>query len=174
MGTRSVWEGDSWERRWIVTKVRGKTEKDLKLPLFLPNTHFSLLKWVAIKSPGQAAKTLKGKILKNFLSIFRNWKVYPRESRELSCENLWVTLATGPFTREQVAKIDPQTRDWGLRLDLPANELPKQGKNYFLKFSDFENKILSKNTKNNQKSFCAWINKDWACENIFHQVQSHK
>ena len=107
---------------------------------------FSWLKWVANKLPGQAAKTLKDKILKNFLSVFRDWKVYPQGSRELSRENLWVTLATGPSTHEQVAKIDLRTRDWGLRLDLPATESPKQSKNEFLKFSDFKNKILSKNT----------------------------
>ena len=29
------------------------------------------------------------KLWKNFLSVFRNWKVYPRGSRELNCENLW-------------------------------------------------------------------------------------
>ena len=111
---------------------------------------------------------------KNFLSIFRDWKVYPRESRELSCENPWVTLATGPSIHKQVAKNEPRPRDWGSRLDLLATESPKQGKNGFLKFSYFSNKILSKNTKNTQKSFCPWINKDWACENTFHQVQSHK
>ena len=49
-------------------------------------------------------KHSKTKIWKNFLSVFRDWKVYPRESCELSCENLWVTLATGPSTCEQVAK----------------------------------------------------------------------
>ena len=74
---------------------------------------------------------------KKFLSVFRDWKVYPRVSRELSRENFWVTLATGPSTREQVAKNDPRRRDWGSRLDLPATKLPKQGKNGFLKFSDF-------------------------------------
>ena len=43
--------------------------------------------WVATKSPVQAAKTLKDKRLKIFLSVFRDWKVYPRESRELSLAN---------------------------------------------------------------------------------------
>ena len=86
------------------------------------------------------------KIWKIFLSVFRDWKVYPRVSRELSRENLWVTLATGPSTREQVAKNDPRRCDWGSQLDIPATEPPKQGKIEFLKFSDFSNKILSKNT----------------------------
>ena len=72
----------------------------------MQNMRFSRLKLVANKSPGQAAKTLKDKIVKNFLSVFRDWKVYPRGSRELSRKNLCVTLATEPFTREQVAKIN--------------------------------------------------------------------
>ena len=140
----------------------------------MTNTHFLQLSWVANKSPGLAAKTLKDKVVKNFLSVFHNWKVYPRGSCELSRENLCVILATGPSTREQVAKIDLRTRDWGLWLDLLATKSPKQGKNELLKFSNFKIKILSKIPKTLQKSFCAWINKDWACENIFQQVQSHK
>ena len=38
-----------------------------------------------------------------FLSVFRDWKVYPQESREVSHENLCVSLAIGPSTSEQVA-----------------------------------------------------------------------
>ena len=70
-------------------------------------------------------KHSKTKVWKIFLSVFRNWKVYPRGSHELSHQNLWVTLATRPSTCEQVAKNDPRRRDWGSRLDLPATELPK-------------------------------------------------
>ena len=61
-------------------------------------------------SLGLATKTLKDKIVKKILSVFRDWKVYPRGSRELNHENLCVTLATGPFTRKQVAKINMQAR----------------------------------------------------------------
>ena len=78
----------------------------------MQNTLFSRLKWVANKSPGLAAKTLKDKIVKNFLSVFRDWKVYPRGSHELSRKNLCVTLATGPFTHEQIAKINTRARSW--------------------------------------------------------------
>ena len=101
----------------------------------MPNTRFSRLKWVANKSPSQAAKTLKDKILKNFLSVFRNWKVYLRGSRKLSCVNLCVTLATGPFTREQVAKINTRARGWISRLGWPATKSPKQGNTVFEIFS---------------------------------------
>ena len=97
----------------------------------MQNTRFSRLKWVTNKSPELVAKTLKDKIVKNFLSVFRNWKVYPQESRELSRENLYVTLATGPFTREQVAKINTRAHDWSMRLRWPATELPKQGNTVF-------------------------------------------
>ena len=42
MDTRSVWEGDSLERRWTVTNVRGKTEKDLKTaPIFAKHAFFA-------------------------------------------------------------------------------------------------------------------------------------
>ena len=103
-----------------------------------------------IKSPHsrqlKPPKHTRTKFWKIFLSVFRDWKVYPRVSRELSRENLWVNLATGPSTREQVAKNDQRRCDWGTRLDIPATEPPKQGKTGFLKFSDFSNKILSKNT----------------------------
>ena len=66
------------------------------------------------KLQGLAAKTLKDKILKNFLSVFRDWKVYPRGSRELSRKNLCVLLATRPSTRKKVAKIDTRARDCGM------------------------------------------------------------
>ena len=129
--TRSVWERFSWERKWIVIKSSRENWKDLKTDFKIQNTRFSRLKWVANKSPELAAKTLKDKIVKNFLSVFRNWKVYPRESRELSHENLYVTLATGPFTREQVAKINTRARDWILQLGWPVTESPKQNNTIF-------------------------------------------
>ena len=83
------------------------------------------------KLQGLAAKTLKDKILKNFLSVFRDWKVYPRGSRELSRKNLCVPLATRPFTREQVAKINTRSRGCIMRLGWPAIESQKQGNTVF-------------------------------------------
>ena len=97
-------------------KFEGKTEKVLKTVFEMQNTRFSRLKQVAIKSPGQAAKTLKDKIVKIFLSVFCDWKVYLRGSRELSRENLCVPLATRPFTREQVAKINTRACGCSMRL----------------------------------------------------------
>ena len=99
----------------------------------MQNTRFSRLKQVAIKSPGQAAKTLKDKIVKIFLSVFCDWKVYPRGSCELSRENLCVPLATGPFTREQ-AKINTRAHGWSMRLGWPAIESPKQDNTVFENF----------------------------------------
>ena len=92
-------------------KSREKLKKFKKTVFETQNTHFSRLKQVANKSLGQAAKTLKVKIVKNFLSVFCYWKVYPRGSRELSCENLCIPFTTGPFTREQVAKINTRAHD---------------------------------------------------------------
>ena len=51
---------------------RENTEKVLKTLFETQNTRFSRLKWVANKSLGLAAKTLKDKIVKNFLSVFRD------------------------------------------------------------------------------------------------------
>ena len=103
---------EKWGRQWTVKKIRGKILKKKKLKTLFEtqNTRVSRLKWVANKSPGLAAKTLKDKIVKKFLSVFRNWKVYPRRSCELSRENLCVPLATGRFTREQVVKINTRAR----------------------------------------------------------------
>ena len=112
-------------------KFEGKTEKVLKTVFEMQNTRFSRLKQVAIKSPGQAAKTLKDKIVKIFLSVFCDWKVYPRGSRELSRENLFVPLATRPFTREQVAKINTRACGYSMRLGWPAIVSPKQGNTIF-------------------------------------------
>ena len=105
--------------------------KILKTLFETQNTRFSRLKWVANKSPGLAAQTLKDKIVKNVLSVFHNWKVYPRGSHELSRENFCVPLVTGPFTREQITKINMRARGWILRLGWPATESPKQGNNVF-------------------------------------------
>ena len=51
-------------------KIEGKTEKVLKTVFEMQNTCFSWLKQVTSKSPGQAAKTLKDKIVKKFSKCF--------------------------------------------------------------------------------------------------------
>ena len=124
--TWSVWERYFGEDNEQSLKLEGKLKNFEKLSLKKQNTRFSRLKWVANKSPGLATKTLKDKIVKNFLSVFRNWKVYPRGSCELSRENLYVPLTTRPFTREQVAKLNMRARDWSMRLGWPATASPKQ------------------------------------------------
>ena len=155
----------------------GKNEKclkmTLKITLNMQNMRFSRLSQVAWKSPKQAARNLETKNLKIFLSVFRDWKVYLRKSREVSRENLYVPFATGPSTREHVAILSREkhknpnfwkifqvffatgtfTNHWvvknlyvGLRLDQPATKSPKQGNTVFEDFDNFcKNKILSKN-----------------------------
>ena len=149
MGARSVWEGDSLERRWTVTNVREKTEKDLKNCSYFCQTRvFHNLIKLPHSRQFKPPKHSRTKIWKIFLSVFRDWKVYSRGSRELSRENLWVTLATRPSTREKVAKIDPRTRDWGPRLDLLAIESPKQDNTVFFEiFSFWRTKYFPKTTK---------------------------
>ena len=112
MVTQSNWEGDSWKRRWIVTKSSRENWKRFKnCPYFCQTRVFRDWSESPTSCQVKPPKHSKTKFWKNFLSVFRDWKVYPRGSRELSRENLWVTLVTGPSTREQVAKIDPQTHD---------------------------------------------------------------
>ena len=121
--------------------------KILKTLFETQNTRFSRLKWVANKLPGLAAKTLKDKIVKNFLSVFRDWKVYPRESRELSHENLcvplvWLDLSLANKSPKLTRELAAEFRN----LDDP--QLSRQNRaTLFLKFFSFyKNKILSKNT----------------------------
>ena len=51
-------------------KSREKLKKFKETVFETQNMRFLRLKRVANKSPGQAAKTLKDKIVKNFLSVF--------------------------------------------------------------------------------------------------------
>ena len=97
----------------------------------MQNTRFSQLSQVASTSP----KHSRQKFWKIFLSVFHDWKFYPWESREVSRENLCVSLVTGTSTREQVASPsrekhkDPNFEKYSkyfLRLGhWPASELRK-------------------------------------------------
>ena len=70
----------------------------------------------------------------------------------------WLEGLPARESRAEPRKSLSNPRDWTFHLRTsrqnwlansrlrPATELPKQGKNEFLKFSDFKNKILSKNT----------------------------
>ena len=118
-----VFESDSVEREMGKTvnnhkNSRKNTEKVLKTLFETQNTHFSWLKWVANKSPGLAAKTLKNKI------------------------------EIGRSTHEGVASWAAKIPVYPSRLDPAlVNKSPKQGNTVFLKIFNFcKNKILSKNT----------------------------
>ena len=151
--TRSIWS-DSVEREMgkIVNShknSRENTEKKFKKPSSKCKTRvFRDWNESPTSRQGKPPKRLKTKLWKNFLSVFRDWKVYPRGSRELSHENLYVPLAIGLFTCEQVAKINTQARGWSMRLRWPVTKSPKQGNTVFENFQFFfcKNKILSKNT----------------------------
>ena len=86
-------------------KYERKTEKFWKLTLKRKIRVFRDWNKSPVSHQGKPRNTLKPKVLKNFLSVFHDWKVYPRGSRELSHENL----------------CDPS------RLDLPpTNKSPRQ------------------------------------------------
>ena len=143
--TRSVWVSFSCERKWIVINSSRENWKVFKkLPLLCKTRVFR--DWG--KSPESRQfhppKHFKPEVLKNLLSVFRNWKSHLRGSRELSCKNLCVPLATEPSTHEQVAKTDPRAYDCGMRLGWPAIESLKQGNIVFEIFNFCTIKILSK------------------------------
>ena len=129
--TRSVWVRFSWERKWIVIKSSRENWKGLKTdPVFSKHAFFATE--VSCQQVARSShQNTQRKNCENFLSVFHNWKVYPRGSRELSRENLCVPFATGPLTREQVAKNNMRAHNYNMRLGWPATESPKQGNTIF-------------------------------------------
>ena len=122
-------------------KSREKLKKFKETVFETQNTCFSRLKQVARANCQQVARAshqnYQSQNCENFLSVFRDWKFYPRGSRELNCENLCVPLMTGPFTREQVAKNNTQACSYSMRLRWPATESTKTGQHCFWNFSVF-------------------------------------
>ena len=113
-------EGFSRVIRWVWERVEmGKTMnnhkssreklKTFKKLTYLRKTHH-FRDWVKSRASrqGQSPKHSRHKFWKIFLSFFRDWKVYPWESRDVSHENLYVPLATRPSTREKVAILSPK------------------------------------------------------------------
>ena len=90
-----------------------------------------------VSHQGHPPKHFKPKDLKILLSVFRDWKSHSRGSHELSRENLYVPLTTGPFTREQVAKTNLRARGCSMRLGWPVTESPKQDNTIFWNFFSF-------------------------------------
>ena len=68
-------------------KDRGKT-KSLKTAPIFPKHAFFVTEMSRQKIARSSCQNTQGQNLKIFLSVFRNWKVYQRVSRELSHENL--------------------------------------------------------------------------------------
>ena len=95
--TRSVWEVADKRENEQSQKVRGKTEKDFKNCTYYAKQAFFVAE---VSRQIHPPKHFKPKFLKNFLSVFRDWKSHLRGSRELSRKNLCVPLATGPSTHE--------------------------------------------------------------------------
>ena len=125
----------SWERKWIVIKGSRENWTPFKnRPTFAKHSFFATEVSRQKVASFTRQNTSSPKFWKKFLSVFRDWKSHSRGSHELSRENLYVPPATGPSTSEQVTKTDPRARDYGMRLDLPAIESPKQGNTVFWNF----------------------------------------
>ena len=123
-------------RQWIVTKDWGKAEKGFvfekknclifaKHAIFATETsHQPVAKTSRQNTQSQIYE-------KKFLSVFRDWKSHSWGRHELSRENLYVPLVTGPFISEQVAKTNLQARGWSMRLGWLVTKSPKQGNTVF-------------------------------------------
>ena len=119
--TRWVWERfEMWKTMNSHKNSREKLKCFKKNAQFAQNTRFSRLSQVACQSPGPAARTVERKLVKNFLSVFRDWKVYLRDSREVSRKNLCVPLATGPSTREHVANLSCESMKNKILKNIPS------------------------------------------------------
>ena len=121
----------------------------------MPNTRFSRLKWVTNKSPGQAAKTLKDKILKKFSKCFSRLEGLPtRESRaeprkSLSNPHDWTFHSqTSHQNWPANSRLRPVT--W-----LTRNWVAKTGQKWFLKIFNFkEQNTFQKYLKHSKIFFC--------------------
>ena len=96
-------------------------------------------------------------VARNTWKIFKVFFVIGALTHQWVAKNLCVDSRLGYATRP--------TRDW----------VAKTRQHYFLKFWHFlqKQKTFQKQLKHS-KIFLCLINKDWACENTFNQVQSHK
>ena len=166
--------------------MRGKTKKFFKivwdLTLFVQNTRFSQLKWLASKSPKWVAKNPWTKFWKFCLKYF-SWLGHPpaSESRKLlrklmtrasTCDKVWKMTKTQKFWK--FSKCFSQlgyslARESLKLLSKLATSLTSEwvAKNRVVKFFYFL-KILKQNTfqkktKNTQKSFSVWSTYDWVC-----------
>ena len=101
----------------------------------------------------KSRETLKTQILKNIISIFHDWGIDQSVSHEKFMCGL--TIGTCDWTNPRLSRQNRAT--------------------LFLKFLTFlqKQKTFQKQLKH-LKIFLCLINKDWACENTFNQVQSHK
>ena len=123
MVTRSVWEGDSWERRWIVTKsLRENWKRYKNCPYFCQTHVFHDLSESPTSRQVKPPKHSKAKFWKKFSKCFSRLEGLPaRESRAeprkslsnpcdwtfhswTNCQNWLANSRLGPATR--------LTRDW--------------------------------------------------------------
>ena len=120
MSARCVWERDEMRKTMKIRKISRETKKDLKSRhVFAKICDFRDQVKLPASRQGKLRNTLKSNFRENFLSIFHDWRVYPRDSRQVSRENLYVPLATKPSTRKQVAKPTRELATVACGLDDP-------------------------------------------------------
>ena len=128
-------------------KSREKLKKFKEIVFETQNMCFLRLKWVANKSPGQAAKTLKDKIVKNISKCFSWLESLPYEgvvswAAKISVYPSWLDLSLANKSPKITRKLAAVACD----LDDPWLSCQNRA-TLFLKFFSFcKNKVLSKNT----------------------------
>ena len=136
------------QEKQIKTLFENSVEKEL---LFAKHVIFM----AEVSHQFHLPKHVKPKVLKHLLSVFRDWKSHSWGSRELSRENLCIPLASGPSTREQVAKIYLRAHDCGMRIDWPVTKSPKQGNTVFWNFQFLrEQNTFQKQLKHSKIFLC--------------------
>ena len=146
MDSQSVWKGESLERRWTVTNVRGKTEKDLKTA-HVSAKHAIFATWLSRHTVTSSSRqSTQEQNLKNFSKCFSRLEDLPAsESRaepqkSLSEPRDW-TFHSWTSRQKRPAKMRLRLATWHTR-DWAA----KTGQNRIFEIFRFSNKILSKNT----------------------------
>ena len=144
MGARSVWEGEDEQSQIF----EGKLKQILKTAFISAKTRV-FRDWN--KSPQsrqlKPPKHTRPKIWKIFLSVFRDWKVYPRVSRELSRENLWVTSRLDLPLANKSPEITSEGATEARDLTYPRLSRQNRAKLDFWNFQIFQTNYFPKTPK---------------------------
>ena len=136
-------------------KDRGKTKRFKNCPYFCQNTRFSRLKWVATKSPDQAAKTLKDKNLKNFSKCFSRLEGLPASESRAEPRKFLSNLRDWTFHSRTSRQKWPAKKRLRLATWHICDWAAKTGQNWVFEiFRFFEQNTFQKHLKHSKIFLC--------------------